>query len=194
MPADRGASRARALVASFLQAYLPPHLVELREAWELEEEEDLETPALFLSREPDVLDRYPTVAVSSTRRLRTQRVEVLDGGVIEYLVTYSMRVHLWVRAQERGPTIQRRDDLAAAISLLLLDRQTLRVAGDVALVDEDSLYEEYSEVAHVNGDRFVAGAFVGFDLRLTELVQRSPSGTVATTELEESLLEHPALS
>jgi hypothetical protein len=50
-----------------------------------------------------------------------------------------------------------------------------------------TIEEDYSDITPVHGDRFVAGAYVGFTARVFEtlgLTKTDPRATVSTTQLE----------
>jgi hypothetical protein len=68
-----------------------------------------------------------------------------------------------------------------------MDRVTLGTAGDAVV--QDGVTESYSDVQPVKGGRHVAGAFIGFQLKVEEAIVRQEIGTAATVSVE----THPAL-
>lgn len=187
----RGIGSAKRLVAEFLAAELPGYLGELRTLWELDDV-SLPVPTAFDHNEPQALDRWPRVSVVGVAAKRVRSEHQVDAE-IAYVATYTLRAFVWVRDSGWDRTLDTRDDLTAAVSTLLLDRQTLGQP-DV-LVLEDTLAEEYSDIQPVRGDRYVAGSYVGFDLRRVEALRRDRSGTVATVKLDTvALPPHPALA
>lgn len=188
----RGIGHAKRLVADYLRSELPAYLAELRLAWAIEDAADLPNPVEVTHNEPQALDRYPLLAVVGVRTAPRRRVGHDVGGAIVYEATYGLRVFVWARDQGWDRTIDVRDNLTAAVSTLLLDRQTL--GRDDAVIDETTVLEEYSDVTPVRGDRYVAGSFVAFDLQLAETLRRTQDGTVASANVETTELPHPALA
>jgi hypothetical protein len=188
----RGARAAKTFVAEFLRAEFPSHLAVVRAELDLEES-DLPAPVRYKVNETQALDEWPMIAVAAVRVLRMRRREVRPPDTVFYDVTYSLRAYLWVRETEWDHAIEVRDDLSGALRRLLVDRQTLKVAGDVARVREETVVEEFSDVTPVKGDRFVTGSYVGFDLELEETLTRAGGGTVGRAVVLGDALPHPAL-
>lgn len=156
-------------------------------------EADLVPPSRYKANPTQALDEWPLVAVDVVRAARVRRREHTLPDTVVYDVTYTTRVYVWVNENEWDRALEARDDLTGALRRLLLDRQTLKVPGDIARVLEETLIEEYSDVTAVKGGRYVAGAYVAFDLELEETLTRAPSGTVARVVVQHGALPHPAL-
>lgn len=192
----RGVRAAKELVAGFLRAELPPYLVSVRLDWDLTADE-LPDPVDYLAREPaGTLDRYPLVAVTGMRAPRYRRLETIgDASLFE--VTYALRVFVWVLATGFEETIDRRDDLTQAVVNLLLDAQVF-APDQNARIEETTLAVDYSDVTAGKGDRFLAGAYLAFELRVEETLQRSDRvrGTVSVVAVDGEVFgpEHPALA
>jgi hypothetical protein len=57
-----------------------------------------------------------------------------------------------------------------------------------AEIDESNIREEYSDLTLIKGDRVLAGAYIGYDLSLNEVVYRMPVSQVAGVDIEASNL------
>jgi hypothetical protein len=53
-----------------------------------------------------------------------------------------------------------------------------------ALIEESSINEEYSELTLLKGDRYLAGAYISYDLRIEETIERDNLGVVSEIDLE----------
>jgi hypothetical protein len=51
------------------------------------------------------------------------------------------------------------------------------------MIDESSIREEYSDLTLIKGDRVLAGAYLGYDLTLNEVVYRQPMSELLTSEV-----------
>lgn len=169
----RGPRGVRAALVAFLREWLPIHAEACRVAWALEEDE-LQVPKSsgdpredgYFAGEPPAIDRWPLVSVTSGRR--TQRtVDQTDDGELEFMSVYPVRLYCWVRAEGREAAQNRRDDLATAVQITALAHTDFGSSGRTRLVPS-SVVTDFSSVEPVRGDRFVAGAFVGFDVQVVE--------------------------
>lgn len=184
----RGMRRVRHLLAEFYATNLPPYVVALGAV----NDDPLPAPVQYLPHAAPVVDRSPIISIGGVRVKSVRRLEHTDTDGIEFAVTYVTRTFIWILADGMEDATDVRDDLTAAVRTLLLDRQTLDLAGVSAVVDEDTVVEEYSEVEPTGrGERYIAGAYVECDMTVHETVERGPSGTVATVEVE--AVPHPAL-
>lgn len=169
----RGPRGVRHAVTGFLRAELGRRIEACREAWDLLDHE-LPAPVsapddpardAFLEREPAAIDRWPLIAVTSGRR--TQRgVDLADDGDPQFRATYPLRVYSWVRSEGWDATQDLRDDLATAVQVTVLS--DLRLGTDWLVAAPSTLVMDFSSVQKVKGDRFVAGAYVGFDVHAVE--------------------------
>lgn len=205
----RGPRAVRLAVSEFLRADLLVRIPQLRTFWALSEAQ-LPLPVSdpgneradgFVPREPDAIDRWPLVAVTSSRAVHRGRVDRTTSGHPTYQVVYPVRCWSWVRDLGHSATVDMRDDYATAIRSAVLSAFNLGTDGWL-VVDERTVLTDFSDVVKVNGDRFVAGSFVGFDVHATEtLTDRlaAPSApardTVATVNVGATTLPpaHPAL-
>lgn len=204
----RGPSGVRLGVCEFLRAVLPGHLEGCRVAWGLSEKQ-LPTPASFpedprrdayYDREPRAIDRWPLVAVTSGRMTQRATDFSAEGDAI-YRSTYPIRVYSWMRAAGFDETQRMRDDFGTAIRIAFLAHINLAdMSGRFAVVPS-TVVLDFSDVAPVKGDRFVAGSYVGFDLHVAEtltdrlaLPGEQPRDTVSVVNVTGSVLPpHPAL-
>jgi hypothetical protein len=46
------------------------------------------------------------------------------------------------------------------------------------MIDEASMREEFSDLTPLKGERFLAGAYIGYEIALDEVVMRKTLGTV----------------
>lgn len=204
----RGAVGIRHTVCEFLRSRLPRHAQACREAWDLLDEElpipvsapgDPKADAYF-PRDPAAIDRWPLVAVLTARATSRESDRDDDGSPI-YRVTYPTRVYSWVKDEGWDATQDMRDNLAAAIQVTLLSHTNLDSIGGRLAIVPSTLVVDPSALAKVQGDRYVAGSFVGIDVIATEtltdrlaLPGAQPRDTVAAvTATGEVLPPHPAL-
>lgn len=177
-----GVRGVRQRVTAHLESLYPDAL----EQWRVEHGLDskiLRDPVAYYPHEPQALDRWPMVAVTTPRMAGLQRSELIDGDTTEYVSSYAVRVFVWTNAGGWAQAIAERDDLTTVMRSLLLDRPTFGHDECEILLQEGSLSEEYADITPVKGDRYVTGAYVGFDVRVHERVTRAPYGTVFSTEM-----------
>lgn len=177
-PEIRGPRGIRHAVTTYLRDRLPAHIGACRQAWELTDDElpipvsrsdDPRVDAYF-ARPVDVIDRWPMLSVTNGPRtqLRSPRgsVDFEEDGSLVTMGTYPMRVYCWVRAEGRDETIDMRDDFATALQIAV--HADLTLASRWLAVEPSSIRLDFSDVEKVKGERWVAGAYVGFDLAATE--------------------------
>jgi hypothetical protein len=46
------------------------------------------------------------------------------------------------------------------------------------MIDESTMREEFSDLTPLKGERFLAGAYIGYEIAMDEVVMRSPWGIV----------------
>lgn len=204
----RGPRGVRHTISDFLRSELPRTIRAAREAWDVVDEElpipvsDLNDPKrdAFFDREPAAIDRHPMVAVTSGRRSQRATDFEEDGSPV-FIATYPIRVFSWVMDEGWDRTQDMRDDMATCIAITLLAHVDLGSVGRWLQMVPSTLVTDFSAVAKGKGDRYVAGSFVGFDVRATEtLTDRlalpggQPRDTVARVSATGTLLpSHPAL-
>jgi hypothetical protein len=169
----RGPQGVRDQITGFLRAAVPAHAAAALEAWGLTAAQ-LPTPVDnvddpradgYFDREPAALDRWPLIAVTSGRRTQKAIDTDLDlTGVasITYRCLYPVRIYAWVRDGSHDLVVDQRDNLATVIATAVLAQPGLGTTGDLE-ADLKTIVLAPSDVSPVKGDRFVAGAYVGFD-------------------------------
>ena len=169
-PELRGAVGVRRDVAEFYREWLPKHAGGCSQAWGVPVEVPVSRPDdkradAYFDRDPAALDRWPLLSVSTGRRTLTEQDRALDGEPV-ITSTYPVRVFTWVRNSGWDATQDARDNLAAAVQITTLAHRSME--SDHLHVVASTLVVDVSNVEAVTGDRFVAGSFVGFDLRVVE--------------------------
>lgn len=182
-----GSHFAKTYVSSYLENDIPTRIVSYRNGWNLDSI-SLPTPEKYLTYEPIALDEWPmviTVAISMSGMERSGWYQ----GHPEYRVKYSMRTYVWVRDEGSNEATLMRDRLTTVVRSALLDRPCLKATDPretfLALIDEGSLREEYSDLTLLKGDRVLAGSYLSYDLEINEIVAREDVGTVREFDLTE---------
>lgn len=165
---------AKDYVTSYLQSDLPERLIEYRNGWSIDDI-TLPNPVKYLSHEPIALDEWPTiitVAISTTgfERIGWDRQQPI------YRVGYSMRTYVWVRTEGNADVTLMRDRLTTVVRSSLMDHPTMRAADPRGsfrvVIEESSIREEFSDLTLLKGDRVLAGAYVGYDMNIDEIIMR----------------------
>jgi len=182
-----GAHFAKSYVSTYLNNDIPTRIVSYRNGWNLDSEQ-LPSPEKYLTYEPIALDAWPTIITVAISMSGMER----DGwykGNPEYRVKYSMRTYVWVRDEGSDAATMMRDRLTTVVRSALLDRPCLKATDPretfMALIDEGTLREEYSDLTLLKGDRVLAGAYLSYDLEINEIVAREDVGTVSEFQLME---------
>lgn len=168
-----GAQFAKSFVNEYLKADIPRRLIRYRNGWNLDDA-DLPNPQEYLTYEPLTLDSWPTII---TVAISTRSFNRMDYGVgldPLYRVTYSMRTYIWARTEGSEQTTNMRDRLTTVIRSSLLDYPCLQREGAdrEARIEETTLVEEFSDLTLLKGDRVLAGAFLGYELSIDEVISR----------------------
>ncbi len=183
----QGAQFAKAYVNNYLNADLPSRLTKYRSGWNLDDRE-LPTPDLFLTYEPIALDHWPTIITVAISTNRFERLMLGAEGDPMYRVNYNMRTYIWAKTEGSEEVTLMRDRLTTVIRSALLDRPSLNrhdaTYGCDAHIDEASLTEEFSDLTLIKGDRVLAGAYLGYDLMLTEVIYRDQIGALSEIQTE----------
>lgn len=175
-----GPSYSRLAITSFLEVAFPEALIDLRNEWGMTEEE-LPNPVKYVPREPDVLDIWPLVAVTTGVEATTRRIEHdADGG--QFVTSYPMEVYVWVNTENRGPTVEMRDAMATAMKVVLLGQQTFARADQDIYMNDATFEQRFSDLQKVKGDRYVAGSLTAFDVLVTENLGPYGSQSSATVD------------
>lgn len=170
-----GASAVKKFVNEYLAIDLPTRLVSYRNGWGLDDE-SLPEPLLYLPYEPVGLDTWPTiitVVISTNQLTRDGYTDLYDP---EYRVRYSMRTYIWVKDDHAELVTAQRDNLTTVVRAALLDGPSLRrcdANNREVMLEESSIREEFSDLTLLKGDRVMAGAYLAYDINLTEVVSRS---------------------
>lgn len=187
-----GPQFAKNYVNSYLEDDIPVRLVDYRNGWGVDDI-TLPTPVSFFTHEPLALDSWPTII---TVAISTSRLERIGYDSINplYRVNYSMRTYVWVRTEGAQEATIMRDRLTTAVRSALLDYPCLKATDPRdsfrAIIDEGSMREEFSDLTLLKGDRFLAGAYISYDLAIDEVVARRDIGIVSTFDVEFNSLPH----
>jgi hypothetical protein len=183
----QGPQFAKQYVTNYLQKDIPNRLTRYRNGWGVDDY-TLPDPELYLNYEPIALDTWPTVITVAISTNSFDRVGYVDGGNPLYRVSYSMRTYVWVKTEGSAEVTTMRDRLTTVLRSALLDYPNLQLCDtseDIhAEIDESNIREEYSDLTLIKGDRVLAGAYIGYDLSLNEVVYRMPVSQVAGVDIE----------
>lgn len=192
-----GPRNAKNLVTTYLAGDLPSRLISFRNWWNLDDDR-LPGPDKFIAHEPIVLDHWPTIITLVDSTLSVARDDFDDYGDPVYEVTYAMRTYVWVRSVDLQRVTDMRDDLTTVIRDALLDHPSLREVPRYEHcypnVVEESLREEFSDITHIKGERFLCGAYLAYNLKVRETVTRdlaSEASVLAITVNVEQMSKVP---
>jgi len=188
----RGVRGVRLAIAAYLRSELPGHIEAAQLAWGLTAEE-LPVPVAssdpredaYFAREVEALDRWPLIAVASGR-LTSRPSDFTDDFDEVYRSVLPVRVFAWSRAEGRAQVQDMRDDFANVVRACLLADPQLGTAGDLLLSPETMVIDP-SRPDKVKGERWIAGAYIGFDVVVGETLTdrlahpgQQPRDTVST--------------
>jgi hypothetical protein len=175
MPAELmyGAQFAKSFVTDYLKVDIPQRIIRYRNGWNLSDS-DLPTPAEYLTYEPLVLDAWPTIITVAISTRSFNRMEYGLGLDPLYRVSYAMRTYVWVRTEGSEQTTAMRDRLTTVVRSALLDYPCLQREGAEreARIEETTFVEEFSDLTLLKGDRVLAGAYLGYELSIDEVIAR----------------------
>lgn len=182
----QGAHSAKHYITTYLQEDIPLRLIKYRNGWGADDA-ILPTPAEYLTYEPLALDAWPSIITVAINAKSFTRLEY-DGTTLDplYRVAYGMRTYIWVRTEGSYESTLMRDRLTTVVRSALLDYPCLSRVDTAreARVEETTMSEEYSDLTLLKGDRVLAGAFIGYDLLLDEVITREDIGTVTEYDLD----------
>jgi hypothetical protein len=190
----QGPWTAKQFVNEYLQEDLKERLIEYRNHWNLSESE-LPMPTIFHAFEPasllDGTDDFPVcyTVILTTRSL--ERVDYEHNLDPHYRVTYQTRTYVWAEGESESEATRTRDNLLTVVRTALLDHQCLTRSDQHARevrIDEGSIQEEYSDIEYNKMQMWLAGAYLGYNITLNEIVTRKPIGTVGDIRVEGSIL------
>jgi hypothetical protein len=182
-----GAQWAKYYVNKYLTADLPNRINRYRSGWNLDSNE-LPTPEFFLTYEPIALDHWPTIITVCISTSPFERMMQGSQGDPLYRVTYSMRTYVWAKTEGSEAVTLLRDRLTTVLRSALMDRPCLTqydsdTEADI-YIDESSLREEFSDLTLIKGDRVLAGAYLGYDLVLNEVIYRDQIAAITGYDIE----------
>lgn len=168
-----GPQFAKQFVNDYLKVEVPKRLVKYRNYWGASNDE-IPDPAEYLDYEPATMDVWPTIITVSLSGRGFTRVGHMRYGDPEYEVSYNMRTYAWARTEGEKSVTTMRDRLIVVVRSALMDHPCLkrRNPDRQARIDESTITEEYSELTLLKGDRYLAGAYVGYELKIEEPIVR----------------------
>lgn len=170
-----GAQFAKYYVNRYLTNDIPNRINAYRSGWNIDSKE-LPTPEYYLTYEPIALDHWPTLITVCISTSPFDRLMQGAQGDPLYRVTYSMRTYVWVKTEGSEAVTLMRDRLTTVLRSALMDKPSLNSYDSVydtdVQLDESSLIEEFSDLTLIKGDRVLAGAYLGYDLMLNEVIYR----------------------
>jgi len=181
-----GAHYAKEVVNNYLEYDIPRRLIRYRNAWGVDDY-TLPEPQKYLVYEPVALDHWPTLITVVISTNSFDRMMNYGGGDPLYRVSYSMRTYIWAKTEGSEEVTLMRDRLSTVVRSALLDSPCMKGLSQPVvdvMLDESTMREEFSDLTLIKGDRVLAGAYIGYDLYLNELVYRQPIGEVTEIETE----------
>ncbi len=183
-----GAQWAKYYVNQYLTNDLPNRLTKYRSGWNLDDRE-LPDPELYLTYEPIALDHWPTIITVCISTNSFSRYLQGSHGDPLYGVTYSMRTYVWTKTEGSEAVTIMRDRLTTVLRSAILDRPCLNRHDSVydtdVKIDESTLREEFSDLTLIKGDRVLAGAYLGYDLVLNEVIYRDQIAALSQINIED---------
>lgn len=182
-----GPKRARHWVNDYLSADVPSRLIPYRTHWGLDDT-TLPNPELYLTYEPVAIDHWPMIY---TVYLATQNIVRDDYDLDEnpkYTVTGAMRTYIWAKSETSEGASDLRDDLTTVVRDALLDGPAVSSYNQTqtdcsGVIDEASIREEFSDLTPLKGERMLAGAYLQYNLDMTEVVTRAPLGSGIVSQI-----------
>jgi hypothetical protein len=174
-----GAQFAKQYVNGYLEKDIPQRIIRYRNSWNLDSTA-LPSPEKYITYEPLALDEWPTIITVAISTKRFERENYVSNNDPMYTVIYGMRTYVWVRTEGSEAATLMRDQLTTVVRSALLDHPCLSRAYTTrsAKILEETLTEEFSELTLLKGDRVMAGAYLGYDIELEEVITREPYGTL----------------
>lgn len=172
-----GAQFAKQYVSGYLEKDIPQRIVRYRNSWNLDSTA-LPSPEKYITYEPLALDEWPTIITVAISTKRFDRENYIGNNDPMYTVIYGMRTYIWVRTEGSEAATLMRDQLTTVVRSALLDHPCLSRMDTArsAKILEETLTEEFSELTLLKGDRVMAGAYLGYDIELEEVITREPYG------------------
>lgn len=176
---------AKEYINNYLMQDLPQRIIRYRNAWNLDSSQ-LPAPESYFTYEPLALDSWPTIITVVISTKRFDRIDHLQNFDPRYSVVYAVRTYIWVRTEGSEQTTLMRDRLTTVVRSALLDYPCLRRSDSnrMARIFEETISEEFSDLTLLKGDRVLAGAYLGYDIELEEVVAREPYGVLDEIDLD----------
>jgi hypothetical protein len=179
-----GPQFAKDYINSYLKSDIPRRLIRYRNSWNVDSIE-LPSPESYLDYEPLALDTWPTIITVVISTKRFDRVNHIGNFDPYYSVVYGVRTYVWVRTEGSEQATLMRDRLTTVVRSALLDYPCLNRSNESrrAKIFEETMTEEFSDLTLLKGDRVLAGAYLGYDIELEEVIAREPYGTLDELDL-----------
>lgn len=177
----QGPHKAKFFVNSYLESDLPSRLNRYRNAWNLDDEE-LPEPLKYLAYEPVAIDHWPMLITVAISMNGLERNDYTSGFDPQFFFNYAMRTYVWVKDDDSELCTLKRDRLTTVLRSALLDAPSLQQCGAggnlEVMIDEGSIREEYSDLTLIKGERVMAGSYIGYTLRINEVLRLEAIGEV----------------
>lgn len=188
----QGAWRVKNFVNDYLKKDFPDRLRTYRNEWNLDDE-SLPEPVEYFTWEPVAIDVWPMLITVAISMSGLERISYNSFNDPIYGVNYSMRTYVWVKDDSPELCTSKRDRISTVLRSSILDNQCLNVySAEENLevqMDEGSIQEEYSDLTFLKGERVMAGAYISYNVRVTEAVKVNPIGNLDEISIEaESLI------
>ena len=181
-----GAHFAKSVVNDYLEYDIPTRLTRYRNAWSVDDY-TLPDPQKYLVYEPIALDHWPTLITVVISTNSFDRLMNYGSGDPLYRVSYSMRTYIWAKTEGSEEVTLMRDRLSTVVRSSLLDSPCMKGINDPTvdvMLDESTVREEFSDLTLIKGERVLAGAYVGYDLSINELIYRQTVGGINAIDAE----------
>lgn len=180
-----GPQFAKQYVTRYLELDIPQRLVSYRNGWGMDDR-TLPSPLKYLTYEPIALDAWPTIITVVISTLGMERMDY-DRSHPIYRVGYNMRTYVWVRDGGSEQATLMRDQLTTVVRSALLDRPCMKATDPrktfMAMIDEGTLREEFSDLTLLKGDRVLAGSYLSYQMHINEIVAREDIGHVSEIQI-----------
>jgi hypothetical protein len=184
-PLMHGPQFAKAYVNNYLKEDIPVRIIDYRNGWNVDDI-TLPSPEGYIVHEPIAIDTWPLIVNLAISTSGFERIG-FDGPDPLYRVTYAMRTYVWVKTEGPEEATIMRDRLTTVIRAALLDYPCMKAYDSRnsfrAMIDEGTMREEFSDLTLLKGDRVMAGAYVGYNMDIDEVVSRKPIGIANEIQL-----------
>jgi hypothetical protein len=175
----RGANAVRDRLAWLLAEETPRKLPLLREAWRLDSVALPEPVKYYSGDAAEELVTDTSIIVVNPRLIKRARTgDISPLGEPEYHSRFSCRVYVWVKGPDWNRATEGRDNLAACMSLCMLQYPNLNnkidpdaLSTDTGYrVEEDTYQEDFGVPVRANGSRAFAAAILSVDITVEEYI------------------------